>query len=311
VIRVKLWTYVRKNGFVLMLVIVFLLIDAFAAWRDPMTNSRRFEKDDFTKTLFHHQWDRSGPVFFGNSAVTGAYMEDKAQVPLVEMGMSYGKITDLREILQRGLYEPEEQLVVGIDVHTMLDKMQTDPRFPWSKPTYSPYMFYYRDYLQDAGGEWIRNFWAGIRRGEIDFRTYEPRWIDKELYFGRKTAELLKKDWERYEANYSWMQLGDMADNLNALDWVIGYAKDHALPLKVVWMPLNPDSAYPQPAYWKQLKERVNGVLKTNAIPVLDLSDAFKPDEFHDLVHLNREIGAPKFTSEVDRWLRSSGKSAK
>lgn len=307
----KLLSYVRKNGFVLLLVVAFLLIDVFVAWLDPMTNSRRFEKDDFTKTLFHHQWDRSGPVFFGNSAVTGAYMEDKAQVPLVEMGMSYGKITDLREIMKRGLYDFQEQLVIGIDVHTMLDKMQTDPRFPWSRPWYSPYIFHYRDYFQDAGGEWIRNAWAGLRRGEPGFGTYEPRWIDKELYFGREPAEQLKKDWERYEANYSWMRLGDMADNLDALDWVIRYAKDRALPLKVVWMPLNSDTAYPQPAYWRQLKERVGGTLQSNGIPVLDLSDAFKPAEFHDLVHLNRETGAPKFTSEVDRWLRSFEKSGK
>lgn len=305
----KLWIYARKNGFVLLLVLVFLLIDALVARLDPMTHSRRFQKDDFTKTLFHHEWDRSGPVFYGNSAVTGAYMEDKAQVKLVEMGLAYGKVTDLREILRRGLYEPEDMLVLGIDVHTMLDKMQTDPRFPWSRPWYSPYLFHYRDYFQDAGGEWLRNAWSGLRRGDPDFRTYEPRWIDKELYFGLETPEQLKKDLQRYEANYNWMQLSDMTDNLEALDWVIGYAKSRPLTLKVVWMPLHPDPAYPHPAYWQPLKERVNGTLQANGIPVLDLSDAFKPDDFHDLVHLNQETGAPTFTAEVDRWLRSFEKS--
>lgn len=307
----SIWTYIRKNSFVLLLVVVFALLDTLVARWDPMTSSRRFEKDDFTKTLFHHQWDRSGPVFFGNSAVTGAYMEDKARQPLVEMGMSYGKITDLREILQRGLYEPQEQLVIGIDVHTMLDQMQTDPRFPWARPWYSPYLYYYRDYFQDAGGEWLRNAWAAARRGQLDFHTYEPRWIDKELYFGREPAEQLKLDLQRYETNYYWMTPADMADNLAALDWVIDYAKRQALPLKVVWMPLNPDPAYPQPAYWKQLRERVGATLSTNGIPVLDLANAFPPEDFHDLVHLNRETGAPKFTAEVDRWLVSFEKPSK
>lgn len=306
----KLWTYARKNGFVLLLAAAFLLIDAFVGWLDPMTNSRRFEKDDFTKTLFHHQWDRSGPVFFGNSAVTGAYLEHKAAVPLVEMGMSYGKITDLQHILQRGLYTPVDQLVLGIDVHTMLDAMQTDPRFPWSKPWYSPYLYHYRDYLQDAGKEWLRNAWGGLRRGELDVRTFEPRWIDKELYFGRKSAEDMKKDWLRYEERYSWRQLNDFADNLDALDWVIGYAQKKGLPLRVVWMPLNPDPAYPQPGYWKPLKEKVNATLKQHGIPVLDLSDAFASAEFHDLVHLNQETGAPQFTREVDRWLAQSANSS-
>ncbi|GAA3412720.1 hypothetical protein ACFFNY_33190 [Paenibacillus hodogayensis] len=307
----KVWTYVRKNSFVLLLVIVFALLDAFVAWRDPMSVSERFEKDDFTKTLIHHQWQRSGAVFFGNSAVTGAYMEDKAKRPLVEMGMSYGKLTDLKEILQRGLYEPKQRLVVGIDVHTMLDQMQTDPRFPWSRPWYSPYLFYYRDYFQDAGSEWLRNAWTGARSGKLDFHTYVPRWMDKELYFGHEPAEQLKKDLQRYEEHYYWMTLADMKDNLAALDWVVAYAQQNGLPLQVVWMPLNPDPAYPQPKYWQALRQSVNKTLQANAIPMLDLADAFKPDEFHDLVHLNRETGAPKFTSEVDRWLQSFEKPAK
>lgn len=305
------FAFLRKNSFVLLLLGGFLLINGLVAWWDPMTNSRRFEKDDFTKTLFHHQWDRSGPVFFGNSAVTGAYMEDKARVPLVEMGMSYGKITDLEQILRRGLYQPEGQLVIGIDVHTMLDRMQTDPRFPWVKPWYNPYLFYYRDYFKDALGEWGRNAWNAAKQGKLDFSTYQPRWIDKELYFGRQPSDKLKKSWERYERDYNWMTVEDCSDNLAALDWVIRYAEERGLPLKVVWMPLNPDPAYPQPAYWKPLKETVNARLQAHRVPVLDLSNAYSPEDFHDLVHLNRETGAPKFTAEVDRWLLSFEKSSK
>lgn len=302
----------KKNSFVLLLLIVFVLLDSMAAYVwDPMTHSRRFEKDDFTKTLFHHQWKRSGPVFFGNSAVTGAYMEDKAQRPLVEMGLAYGKITDLREILRRGLYEPQAQLVIGIDVHTMLDGMQTDPRFPWTRPWYSPYVYHFRDYFQDAGKEWIANAWTGLKQGVVDVRSYEPRWIDKELYFGKETMEQLYKDKARYDANYNWMTLADMEDNLEALDWVIQYAEEKRLELLVIWMPLYPNSPIPHPPYWQPLKERVGATLQANQIPTLDLSDTFKPEAFHDLVHLNREVGAPQFTAEVDRWLRSFESSAK
>jgi len=304
----KTIAFVRKNGFVLSLAAAFLLCDAAVAAWDPMAHSLRFEKDDFTKTLMHHQWDRSGPVFFGNSAVTGAYMEDRARVPLVEMGMAYGKITDLEQILRRGLYRPEGQLVIGIDVHTMLDRMQTDPRFPWARPWYQPYLYYYRDYFKDAIGEWARNAWAAARQGKIDFHTYTPRWTDKELYFGRESPEQLKKDWERYERNYNWMTVDDCQNNIEALQWVIGYAAKRGLSLKVVWMPLNPDPAYPQPPYWKPLKARVNALLEANGVPTLDLSDAFPPEHFHDLVHLNRETGAPAFTKELDEWLLSFAK---
>lgn len=305
----NVWTFLKRNSFVLLLAIGFWLVDQFVASLDPMTYSRRFEKDDFTKTLFHHQWDRSGPVFFGNSAVTGAYLEDKAAIPLVEMGMAYGKVTDLREILRRGLYTPEKMLVLGIDVHTMLDAMQTDPRFPWARPWYVPYLYYYRDYFQDAGEEFIRNAFNAAKEGRLDFRTFQPRWIDKELYFGREPEEQLRKDWLRYEELYSWRPLDDFADNLEALEWVIRHVKDRGIPFYVVWMPLNPDPDYPQPGYWKPLKEKVNAMLEPHGIPVLDLSDAFQPEYFHDLVHLNRETGAPAFTAEVDRWLASFANS--
>lgn len=307
----RLTGVLRRNSFILLLAAGFLLVNALLAHWDPMSKSRRFYKDDFTKTLYHHQWDRSGPVFFGNSAVTGAYMEDRATHPLVEMGLSYGKLTDLQQILGQGLYTVEDQLVVGIDAHTMLDQLTTDPTYPWFKPWYQPYLYFYRSYLKDSGLEFVRNAWNGVKRGELDLHTYEPRWIDKELYFGRNTPEQLKADWDRYEKLFNWMTLADMRDNLDALDWVIAYARREQLPLKLVLMPLNPDPAYPQPAYWKPLKEHVLKTAQAAGVPVLDVSNAYGTDKFHDLVHLNREDGAPQFTREVDAWLQSFASSSK
>lgn len=302
---------VRRNSFVLLLLAAFMLLDTSVSLWDPMSTSRRFYKDDFTKTLYHHHWDRSGPVFFGNSAVTGAYMEDKAQSPLVELGLAYGKLTDLKLILQKHKYDVEDQLVIGIDAHTMLDQLQTDPTYPWFKRWYQPYLYFYRDYFKDSGKELVQNVWAGAKRGELDLHTYEPRWIDKELYFGPSKPESLKADWERYEKLFNWMTLDEMRDNLSALDWIIAYTHKQQLPLKVVIMPLNPDPAYPQPGYWKPLKEQLGQTLKAANVPVLDLSDSYTADKFHDLVHLNREVGAPQFTREVDVWLQSFANSSK
>jgi hypothetical protein len=295
-------SFIKKNSFVLGLLAAILLSNALISWWNPMESSRRFYKNDFTKTLYHHSWSRSGPVFFGNSSVTGAYIEEKSTSPLVEMGLSYGKLTDLKEILSQGLYEIKDELVIGIDVHTMIDSLETDPTYQWFKPWYQPYVYTYRDYFRDSGEEFARN----LRKGSL---AYEPRWIDKELYFGQKDEAWLKEKWTDYDKRFGWMQLSDFKANLDALKWVINYAAEHKLPLRVIWMPW--DTNYEHPPYVAPLKQEVNRSLEAAKIPVMDLMDAFEPRYFHDLVHLNRADGAPLFTKEVDTWLESLKKSSK
>ncbi|MVP01584.1 hypothetical protein [Paenibacillus lutrae] len=295
--------FLKKNSFVLGLLLIFVLAEIGLMFWNPMETSRRFAKDDFTKTLYHHDWSRTGAVFYGNSAVTGAYMEDKSSVKLVEMGMSLGKLTDLKEILQRELYNVQGELVIGIDVHTMLDKMDTDYRFPWHKPWYKPYVYAYRADFLDTGTEFVRNL---ALKGSLD---YQPRWIDKELYYGRESSDQLVKDWARYNEKYNWMTLADMKDNVEALQWVINYSKQRNLPLRVVWMPFI--QGHEKPPYTEAMKQEVNSRLQASDVPVLDLMDRYEPRLFHDLVHLNREEGAPVFTKEVDAWLLSLRKPQK
>lgn len=306
----RLWLFGKRNAFLLWLLVAFLLVDGLVAAWNPMESTRRFYKNDFTKTLYHHDWERSGPVFFGNSAVTGAYIEEQAAYPLVEMGLAYGRITDLKGILQHELYRVERDLVIGIDVHTMIDEMDTDPTYQWFKPWYVPYLYQYRDYFRDSGEEFVRQLWKGIVNGDREqLFAYQPRWINKELYFGRKDDAFLEQRWAYYDQRWGHLQLDDFADNLAALEWVIDYTERHDLSLKVIWMPWNP--AYPHPPYVASLKDEVNRMLTEHEIPVLDVMDRYAPEYFHDLVHLNREEGAPLFTKEVDEWLLSFAKSSK
>ncbi|MBD0384130.1 hypothetical protein [Paenibacillus sedimenti] len=298
----KAATFLKKNSFVLGLLAALVVSDMLIAWWNPMVSSRRFYKNDFTKTLYHHNWSQSGPVFFGNSAVTGAYIEEKSEARLVEMGLSYGKLTDLKEILQRNLYQVRDDLVVGIDVHTMIDSLETDPTYQWFKPWYQPYVYTYRDYFRDSGQEFAKNLWKGSL-------AYEPRWIDKELYPGRKDDAFLKSKWADYDKRFGSMTLKDFQANLDALQWVISYASEHQLPIRVIWMPYN--KAYADPPYVAPLKQEVNRLLQAANIPTLDLMHTYDPRYFHDLVHLNREEGAPLFTKEVDAWLKSFAKPSK
>jgi len=304
----KLFAWLRRNSFVLLLLAVFICSDLAIAYWNPMVTSRRFYKNDFTKTLYHHQWTGHGPVFFGNSAVTGAYIEEQSRSGLIEMGLSYGKLTDLQAILDRQLFHVEQELVVGIDVHTMIDSLETDPTYQWFKPWYQPYVYTYRDYFRDSGTEFVKSLYKGVMdRKPDELFAYVPRWIDKELYPGQIAPDELAKKWDEYDKRFGWMTQQDYKDNLQAVDYMIRYAEEHQLKLRVIWMPWN--KGYALPRYMPGLQEEVNRRLAAHHIPVLNLLQSYDARYFHDLVHLSREGGAPVFTKEVDAWLQSLAKS--
>jgi hypothetical protein len=306
----KLFAFFRKNSFVLLLLAAFVLSDVLISMWDPMVTSRRFYKNDFTKTLYHHQWIDHGPMFFGNSSVTGAFIEKESKSGLIETGLSYGKLTDLKAILEQQLFHVEGRLVIAIDVHTMIDSLETDPTYQWFKPWYQPYVYTYRDYFRDSGTEVVRQLYKGtIELNGSELFAYEPRWIDKELYLGREPDDELKKNWDNYEKRFGWMSQHDYKDNLQALDWILRYTDEHKLPVSVIWMPWNP--AYPLPKYVPGLQQEVNQRLAAYQVPVLDLLKKYEPPLFHDLVHLSRQEGAPVFTKEVDAWLQSLAKPSK
>jgi hypothetical protein len=55
--------FLRKNSFVLLLLAAFVLSDLLISAWDPMVTSRRFYKNDFTKTLYHHAGTTTAPCF--------------------------------------------------------------------------------------------------------------------------------------------------------------------------------------------------------------------------------------------------------
>ncbi|WFA18988.1 hypothetical protein ERY13_17775 [Paenibacillus mucilaginosus] len=78
------------------------------------------------------------------------------------------------------------------------------------------------------------------------------------------------------------------------------------IPVKVVWMPVNFSHEYPAQSYWGPLQQKIQGILEEYNIPVLDLRSAYTNQDFHDFVHMERTIGAPKFTDDLSNWLEQS-----
>lgn len=296
--------FLKANSFLILLLCAFIAADiSFSGW-DPMRTSPVFYKDDFNKTLFHHNQKREGPLFFGNSAVAAAFIEQQSSVPLVEMGLSYGKLTDLKALLTKNLFKPEQMLIIGIDPHIMLDKLDTDPTYPWFKQPYEPYVYFYRDYLRKALVSSAQSLGHHLKSGRLDI-TLEKEWTDKLLYYGQLPPEKLKEKWESYEQQFGAMTMEqDLTENVDALIWVLEESRKRKLPVGVVWMPVNFSELYPAQSYWAPLQKRVQGILTRYNVPSLDLRNRYSGRDFHDFVHMERVVGAPKFTADVNEWLQ-------
>jgi hypothetical protein len=292
-------SFLRKNGFVLSLLVLLVALDALVAWWDPVGRLPYFHKDDFQKVRHFHPEPVYEKVFFGSSSVIAAFDEEISGSGIVNMGLSFGKLTDLEALLQKDLLKISDTLVIGVNFFTMLDKLPTNPHYIWHKQPYEPYLYFYRDefreYLMEAG--------EGLLTGAGWPQELEGLYW-RERHAGNKPPEELEKAAQRYREQYGDLTMQDFQDNLRALDAILAYGKEHRLKLKVVWMPWNPLNR--QPAYVDPLKEAVNQKLEAAGVPYVDWTYRYSPEHFHDLGHMNLDIGAPKFTKEVTAWIESS-----
>ncbi|WP_429311178.1 hypothetical protein [Paenibacillus mucilaginosus] len=216
----------KKNHFILILFCAFVVTDVLLSSWDPMRTSPVFYKDDFTKTLLKHNGNRDGKLFFGNSAVAAAYIEERASFPLIEMGLSYGKMTDLQAIMQKDLFRPQELLVIGMDPHIMLDHLTTDPTYPWFKEFYEPYMYFYRDCLRQVLENSGKSMMNHLKEGNLDL-SLEEAWSDKLLYYGHLPSSELTKKWNSYEEQFG--SLGEEEFSHNSTNRA--YQRDNTLRL--------------------------------------------------------------------------------
>ena len=65
--------------------------------------------------------------------------------------------------------------------------------------------------------------------------------------------------------------------------------------------PFHPDVEKPERML--ELMEIINGWCAERSIAVGDFTDKMSRECFHDITHLNDEIGAAKFTEVIDPWL--------
>ena len=282
--------FLRRNAFVLSLLVLFVLADlTMAAW-DPVNRLPQFDKTDLAKIQHVHPEQPWNRVFFGNSAVTASYIEKQSDSGVINMGIAYGKITDLEAILKKETVQIRDEIILGLNFFALMDALPTNPGYIWLKKPYEPYFYFYRSQLKD----FLMTNPTGKPK---DAGIY---WL--ETYPNNLSEADLQQKVKEYQAKYGNLTLADFQDNLVALESVIKICEERGIRLRAIWMPWNPYAK--PPAYVSELKREVNATLAAHRVETLDWTNKFTAKDFHDLGHIEYIRGAPKFTQQINQWLR-------
>ncbi len=282
---------VKKFGWLAALAIVFMALDlALGAFFQPfLIRSGRFVLNDFELTCRDHPeevWDK---VFFGNSVVISGYREDASESGYVNLGLDYGVVRDLWEMIQKGNIQIGSELVIGLSDLTMYDKFETHPTYPWHQDWYEPYAYFQRDKLRLALENTVKGTWEDHSQQQ------------KITYAGSMSSQELAEKIET--SRYVNLPIEDFQENMTCLQKVTDYCKKNGVRLRCVWMPVNPEVEIS--AETRAVYDQIRDICQQNDVEFLDLERALDVNCFYDIGHLNYEYGAYRFVEVIDPWLCS------
>lgn len=280
----------------LILAVALLFGDWWLAHNNFIVNSNIFVKNDFEITQHDHPekvWDK---VFFGNSVVISAYMEEESKSGYINCGLDYGVVTDLWEMIDEGYVNIGSELVIGLNYLTLYDDFDTNPTYIWHKKWYQSYAYFERDRFYPL----ITGSFKRLINGEsVPPMTYTYQ--DKAVYHGKVEDKALREKFKEYENEFFNKSIDDYSENFEALTKIIGYCNENNIRLRVVHMPWNPD--FEKPELVRNVRTKTDEILTRYGIEVLDLEDSFGAEYFYDTGHLNYDVGSPVFTQTIDKWL--------
>ena len=286
----------RCRALLLLLAAVVVLDSAVAALFQPyLMSSGRYFLNDFEVTRRDHPeevWDK---VFFGNSVVISAYREDVSGSGYINLGLDYGVVEDLWEMVDKGTITLGSELVVGLSDLTLYDHFETNPTYPWHRDFYEPYCYFQRDRLRSFLEETI----VGVMDGTAPAAPYTGQ--EKAHYTGSMSQAALE---EKIAASpYSHLPIQDFQENLQALAKLADYCEKNGVRMRAVWMPLNP--TLPVSEETRAVYDQAKAVCEEKGVTFYDMEDALEAACFYDIGHLNYEYGAYRFTEVIDPWLQS------
>lgn len=288
----KIW----EGIFILGLVAAVIIFDILLTSINPVGESTIFRKNDFEKIKLTHPEPIYQKVFYGNSVVISGFIEEESKSGYMNMGMDYGTIEDLFKILERNMISIGTDLVIGVNYLTFLDTLDTNPTYPWHRKIYEPYLYFQRDRLHAFITEGIDNIFKGEK-----FVAERHTDLNRYVYYGILPDEELDKKIEGYKKFYWNKGIEYYEENYRALQKLIDYCEERDIELRFIWFPWNDYIAKPENVV--AVEEKAKKIMRYNNIEYIDLAYAFGREYFHDLGHLNYELGAIEFTREIDKWL--------
>lgn len=286
----------KKTAAIIAIALALFAGDLALTYNNFIKDSDYFVKNDFEITQYKHPekvWDK---VFFGNSVVISSYMEDRSSSGYINLGLDYGVVTDLWEMIKYRHINIGSELVVGLNYMTLYDDFETNPTYIWHKKLYEPYAYFERDRFYPMITDGFDKLLS--RRNPLPFK-YLPQ--EKHVYHGAVADMALDRKMEQYEEEYFSLDVSDFEENIAALEKVADYCKKHNIRMRVVWMPWN--MRYEIPQLVKDVRSHADEVLARNGIEVYDMESSLPSECFYDSGHLNYDIGSPKFTELIDGWL--------
>lgn len=284
---------------IVVIIAIFLAIavgDLALTYNNFIADSDYFVKNDFEITQCKHPekvWDK---VFFGNSVVISSYIEEQSTSGYINLGLDYGVVTDLWEMIEKRHINIGSELVIGLNYLTLYDEFETNPTYIWHKELYVPYAYFERDRFYPI----ITDGFDKLLKGQNPLPyKYLPQ--EKHVYHGAMSDRALADAMARYEEEFFNLPTEKFEKNIEALEKVINYCNENNIRVRAVWMPWNPK--YEQPALLGEVRAMADAVFNKYNVEVLDLENELPAEYFYDTGHLNYDVGSPKFTEMIDQWL--------
>ncbi|MCD8180171.1 MAG: hypothetical protein LUF26_01645 [Firmicutes bacterium] len=277
------------------IVLVIAVCDLALTYNGFMVNSDYFVKNDFEITRSAHSektWDR---VFFGNSAVSAAYIEGQNGGGYVNLGIDEGTVTDLRTMIDRRFINIGSELLIGLSGQTLYDGIERNTEYIWYKKLYEPYVYFERARLLPA----LKSAAERLRKKEAPLLD-EYISQSKAVYRGAMPRRAAEAAAAEYAEIYSDVTAESFEENISALEDIIKYCNENDIRVRVVWMPWN--GAFEKPEAFDAARAAAEEVLGEYNVETLDLENAFESGGFYDAEHLNYDVGSPEFTQLIDEW---------
>ncbi|MGN0334672.1 MAG: hypothetical protein ACI4DV_03270 [Lachnospiraceae bacterium] len=289
----KIKNKLSEYSFLILLLLFFLAFDHMIEIYGENTN--HIVTNDFEVTRANHPekvWDK---VFYGNSSVISGYREDLSESGYVNLGIDYGVITDLWEMIRQGHIEIGSDLVIGLELLSFYDEFETNPAYIWHRKPMEPYCYFHRDKLFEMLTDTAKKM-IGRGNGQIGVE-------DKIHYYGNISDEELAQKEDKFAQIFYNLPIEVFEENIAALDKIDKWCDENGVRLRLVWMPLNPKADFPELA--KQVYDKVGKWSESAGVEVADYMDYLDETCFYDSSHINYEYGAYIFTEGIDQWLNN------